>query len=500
MIQKYEKYKLQLIDNFLEHQPFSYTPQYVQGPYICYRYTMKSPLNQDESDLKTFYLFGEYHRDHTSDCIQSNIRNRFSPFTEYIKNLSKFSPSFFDLYLETGFIRKNKEGKYFIDNYDRTTKIWETLNEYDPTKDFLDTYDKHERNIIQDINIHTSSSTSTSLIRTFLNCLQPEKRDDPICKLMRIHNIDLRQPYGLTEMTDSFYFKVLSIILDQGERDFGSVLIRTNYNKIVCERYFNTTLLPLLINKLNWTSSFYILIKLLDVDEISFDRYMEILKTERVFCKQLYKRTYMKDMIIEFAREKFQQFIRENDLELAKIRSSVHNIFLKLITSCDMVQNDESENQPENKVEEGEECKSKIIDKNYVLKQSQERNDFADKQIHYFVFEEIISLFNLHTRILGLQIDIYCLSRIFKKYIPKEGTNPEMPDESRNVIIYTGSAHIANYVEFLNMYSRKNPECNLQQTFYNINPFEKGCVKIYNEPAIIRPSEAKIVHKRPRRR
>jgi hypothetical protein len=72
-------------------------------------------------------------------------------------------------------------------------------------------------------------------------------------------------------------------------------------------------------------------------------------------------------------------------------------------------------------------------------------------------------------------------------------TNPEMPDESRNIIIFTGSAHIENYVDFLNMYQYTDPRINLVKSFYNENPAKKGCVKIYDEPKI-------ITHKRPRKK
>lgn len=81
-----------LIDN-LAIDPLSYTPYYVQGPFFCYRYTMKSPLAlEGEGDLKSFYLFGEQHQDHTGHC---KYPGESLPITEYIKKIISVFTFFF---------------------------------------------------------------------------------------------------------------------------------------------------------------------------------------------------------------------------------------------------------------------------------------------------------------------------------------------------------------------------------------------------------------------
>ena len=467
-----------LIDN-LSINPLSYTPQYVQGPYFCFRCTMRSPLAlENEGDLKTFYFFGENHEDHSGHC--SRITRNYLPFTEYIQKLSEFSPSFFDLYLETEFINKNIEGKYLKSNnaYDKIIKAMTGPK----SKNFLKSYQLNELSDMQYGDQNKLPSGISLLQNSFLRCVQPETRTDSDCKLMRIHNIDIRSPFGLTEITDSFYFSVLCTIF--GISDLEDIFKRDKFSGF-----------RILFTLLNKTYSFYIIMKLMDDNnKLSFDKYMEILKTDRVFCKELYKRTYMKDMIIEFARFKFNQLIEKCNFILKDIgiHSSMDDVFVKLISGCDnIIENSDSDetdsgsdsDETKNDVSE-DDCQSKIIDENYILEQSKNRNNFGvkvplaelseDMDIReIFVVQFFLRLVNV------LRTDIYCLSRMFKKYNPKEGTNPEMPDESRNLIIYTGKVHSNNYIEFLKMYSEKEPRCNLVKTFYDENSLEQGCVKIY---------------------
>lgn len=453
-----------LIDN-LAIDPLSYTPYYVQGPFFCYRYTMKSPLAlEGEGDLKSFYLFGEQHQDHTGHC---KYPGESLPITEYIKKLSQFSPSFFDLFLETSFIGKNSEGKY-LESVTSFTKIYETLDQHDSNEDFLTRYKANERLIVEEGKKRDSSIT---LIKNnFLNCLQPETRDDPDCKLMRIHNLDIRSPFGITEITDSFYFDVLNKIIA-----WSHIL---NENKFQGFR--------IIFKVLNWTRAFYILIKLLNGNELSFDRYMEILKTDRLFCKQLYKRTYLKDMLIEFARVKFNDCVNQANSKLGKFKSSLPTLFVKIIKNCNSPADSATESKVANEDDVETECQSKIIDESYVLEQSRRRKEFGKKdffpRFENFNINEMFILSEFLEQLAVLQTDIYCLSRIFKKYIPKEGTNPEMPDESRNIIVYAGAEHTRNYIEFLNMYAEREPRCNLVKTFDFESISKKGCVRIYDTP------------------
>lgn len=453
-----------LIDNFYI-DPLSYTPKYVQGPYFCFRCTMKSPLALDrEDDLKTFYFFGEVHEDHNRHCL-----NMFLPFTEYIQKLSQFSPSFFDLYLETEFINKNSEGKYLKSNT-IFYKIIKTIRG-PKIQNFLKSY---KRNDLLNLGKEPLMDSDIVLVQnSFLNCVQPETRDSTECKLMRIHNIDIRAPSGLTEITDSFYLNVLTTIF--GISDLNEIL-----------REEKNAGFQVILKLLNWTYSFYILIKMLDSDnKLSFDNWMEILKTDRLFCKELYKRTYMKDMIIEFARVKFNELIEKSNfvLNYHRINSKIEDVFVKLISGCDNINIAVDESETKNDSENEFDCQSKIIEQNYVLKESKKRNNFGQKVPLKKLCEDsdIKEIFVIQDFLKNLDVlktDIYCLSRIFKKYNPKEGTNPEMPDESRNLIVYTGKNHTDNYIQFLQMYSEREPRCNLVETFYKENQRKRGCVQI----------------------
>ena len=72
---------------------------------------------------------------------------------------------------------------------------------------------------------------------------------------------------------------------------------------------------------------------------------------------------------------------------------------------------------------------------------------------------------------LSYTMDIYCLSRIFKKHKVEDAYQPQ---ESINVIVYSGNDHTQVYREFFQFIG-------IRETYSYINPLKKSCVEIIKE-------------------
>ena len=210
-----------LIDNL--YVPKTYLSQYIQGPISVYKFK----LDIQGVPKRSFYLFGEIHREtagHCSDLTQTSIT-----FPEYIKRLSESSSSFFDLYVETSMLRLSKPPR--VGDQPINLQHYDFLNG-DPIKAFSETIKSMIKS--PDLNFTpvfklarvayprtlTTSPTLDTIISEFSNCIQPSTRSvDEKCKILRIHTIDTRSSWMSEDINDILYYRVIFEILDMGRSE-----------------------------------------------------------------------------------------------------------------------------------------------------------------------------------------------------------------------------------------------------------------------------------------
>ena len=176
--------------------------QYIEGPYTFHKFKMEA----GGSPKKSFYIFGEFHRDSRLHCRGTN----YIEFYNYIKLLSIESPSFFDVYVEIPTVRA--EYTATLTKFAVQYAIQRTLQ--DPHASFIDEY-----NVGRTIawNRESSSYTLTMIREMFSNCIQPSFRGAPECNIMRIHNIDIRDTFETEELPADYSITILYYIFKEGK-------------------------------------------------------------------------------------------------------------------------------------------------------------------------------------------------------------------------------------------------------------------------------------------
>ena len=193
---------------------------------------------------KTFYLFGETHK--KKEQIKCNYDGEKMEFIDYILQLSRTTTSFIDIYIELGLFKKiNKQyteiiGDYALDSFmkkiikDSKIQLLEK-NFFELYKDFFNALlesesveselesesveselESVESESETDINPLSSSYTIDTFFDTLINCIQPSTRDADICKLFRIHSVDVRNSYNNINIGTTDYFFIIIKILNCG--------------------------------------------------------------------------------------------------------------------------------------------------------------------------------------------------------------------------------------------------------------------------------------------
>lgn len=409
---------LQRLVNNLQVPPVN--PQYIEGPHSFYRLSLLSN--------KTFYLFGESHidtRGHCHDLPQSMV------FHEYIKQLSKNTHSFIDLYLELPMLNPTKPvDKDNLSHYDvDITKtistdfaIVDTISDmYNYDIDFESTFQTK----IRQPRILRPGFIIESLFNNYIECIQPSSRHAENCQLMRIHNIDIRSNWSYNMPSHlQFYLTVL---------DF--VLLRKNRTPIEKTR---------LLKRIGPSIQKVLYILRKPGDEVANEIINNIFKTNPSIVKELDK-SYIWYKIHAFIRYKILEIFRtsfppDKDYETSeKRRIAYYSVILMFI------QNEEL----------------------YSL--NEEYNEILEKSIK--INNNVLDSLN------ALAMDMYALSRIFKPYKPKTIQGQNQPEMSMNIIVYAGGEHIETYREFLldDLYA--------EQLYDYQNPllvsYQGSCVQMY---------------------
>ena len=390
-----------LIDNL--EAPKDYMVDFIEGPISMTKLKLMNPR-------KSFYIFGEKHKNIQGDCNPNLPKAISVNFTEYIKRLSINSPSFFDVYIELPMLRLSKpENRNNPEHYDfRGTSTTITINKV-LTKMLAD----ETVNFEDEFNIEKYSGTESRLTSEILstfpmqfkNCIQPSTRNSTDCNLMRIHNIDIRSSMNSEEMDIDFYVHL-----------FDDILFLQNVN-------INNKIK--LLRRLDFKKIMKLLGTLICGGRITIKNMLTIAFTNTSIKKEIDKTSLeLKDKIIHFAREKYHGILTNNLFE------NIQTQILKLIA---------------------------------VLTNEKCDNDLTNM--------EVTILHRFFREINVIMVDIYCLSRIFKKHTKiYDYQSAFQPEESRNVIIYAGNTHSQNYVDFL------KTAIGATETYRIINP-EKSCIR-----------------------
>ena len=380
-----------LIDNLKIKNP-TYMVDYILGPF-CYFKLIRSDIG------KTFYLFGEIHREKTerSDCPYNGKKIQF---IEYIKRLSKETPSFIDIYFELGLIMKNESkylfsySEYVLEVLLRKLVLEIELNNQLPEISFFEKLVSFSDETKDSIT--SSSYTAREFKKIFTDCIQPSTRDADKCKLMRIHLIDTRRTYNNINIQMTDYFAIIFKLLNLNfEVKFCTILIIIKY-----------------------TGAIDFLKELIKNESFTFNNFLNIIQTNKNIKNEI-KRTYMKNEILNFIESEFNSkfsTITKNKI-VQNINKCIELINILLETNC------------------------YDLDKNIY-------NNYSKNIIKYLKY--------LNFELGMLMTDLYGLCRIFKYYSkskqyiePESKTNETQPIESTNVIYYGGANHTKRIRKFL---------------------------------------------------
>ena len=377
----------QLIDNLntLTNPNHPYNIKLIEGPTEIRKFELKE--NQ-----KTIYLFGEIHRYTVGHCKNPNA----VPFHHYLQLLAMDSPAFFDFYLETPMVKSKKNSsisslilfeKSIISMYNN------------PSISFLQAYKT------QDKSSPTTTGYMFKMIRNTLSrCFQPALWPDAEeCKLMRFHNVDLRNTWDIDNLEvtrsnlksygEDVGLQLLFLIFLHGLKKYNMIDVIRRVNK-ECPSVLNVLKRLIANNTIN---------------------ILDIFNVNKSFKKELdasYKKKEIERWLIKMADHKIINFKKKMFINIIKtLISSIEN------------------NTP-------------------------------------FVYPEMhsqLSIIFLNLNVLLL--DTYCLSRIFKLHnLKKKKPSGEFqPAESKNIIIYAGNIHSNNMAQFFysigfkDVYSYHNP-------------------------------------------
>lgn len=216
---------------------------YIEGPISVRVYQL---YTRRGTQYKTIYLFGEYHRDTQTHCIQTFDRrfhdnnptatpaqiqthaaNRPTSirFEEFLASLSRETPSFFDFFLETGFQEDSTQQLvYYGDYYNR---LFYTLAEF--SRSFvnmgialpLDLANINQVFQARGLPVQTS-------IADFVNHTQPT-------------NLDTNVPYGNNVGDNNLARQIIIATLNTGMPAIGSA----NYNNIILPAFLQYARMPI---------------------------------------------------------------------------------------------------------------------------------------------------------------------------------------------------------------------------------------------------------------
>jgi hypothetical protein len=373
--------------------PKTYNEQFIEGPYFL------AKMKQNET-RKTAYIFGEAHIG--EDLINGScLPNPSIQFQEYIFRLATNSPAFIDFYIEHHMV---KSDYVYSNDYIISVACGRLINSRPGTyTDIFKLFNSIKEEIIslQKNNPleETSSYIMDETLKKFFNCFSPLKRNDELCKIIRVHSIDMRQGIvdeNIKTVISIDIISVLSIVYTMLEKyidkKINSPTVISYHLKTIRNSFINDkrdSLLDLLVSQMK---------------EVKEGKGIRLLFHTKKIQKE-YRNSYEKNRIARFINYKIRniKFIREAGNQL------------------DILLNSENT----------------VIETTFL--------------------EEIKKLKLVIEDMHLLCMDYYALLRIFKEYKPREKPNVlDHPLKSTNIIIYAGQEHSANYYTFFHSIGFEN--------------------------------------------
>jgi hypothetical protein len=222
--------QVRLIDNLKSNR--SYDFEFIEGPVSINKFK----LEIRGKPKKSFYIFGEIHRDTRGQCGN----NESIEFAKYLKELARNTPAFLDIYVELPMVKSIIKGK------NRSSFL---LNQiiYEMTSNKKITFERaFEKNKNQSTTPQGVSYTFSQILNEFRDCIQPDiRKNNKECELLRIHNIDIRSTWDIDDVSmvkDNYVIDIIRRIFtpitkkteEASIREIILVLNRINdYNGII---------------------------------------------------------------------------------------------------------------------------------------------------------------------------------------------------------------------------------------------------------------------------
>ena len=442
-------------------KPKLYAVNYLEGPVSFKLFQFNN---------KTVYLFGEMHKNTQGQCWLDSkpfppvgsIRNSSPTDTlrlnQFIELLSYDTPSFFDFYIETGIddfytnstnilntswiftyifyllydytqiftetsFVDSSDGLHIISNMNRIANDFVNRNNLlslastgiIPDQELLDdiySYYMSNRNIYS----HATKFTNFEMFDTkskFIDCFRSDVRKNKAeCRLGRFHNVDARRILGTNKSDILEPLQLFAVIVGNNLMDpnlgngYGWFFLLRNSG---IEAFLQKILEPS-----TGTS-----------DENMFNHILDMYP----MVKKEWERSYYKQKIKDFFKNKIK------NIDISMLRGGSSNLDILANYSLTMFRD------------------SKATTTNSVVYINHMNNI-------------IISFF----RIANFIMDIYCLSRVFKKFKIKTDCQPV---ETNNIIIYAGDTHSRVYSEFIlslgniPVYQTNNPNYSCVELGFN---------------------------------
>lgn len=176
--------------------PHTYKVDYIEGPISLVKFKME----ERGKPKKSFYIFGEEHKDTRGSCKTSYIE-----FDEYLYRLSQESPAFFDVYIESPMVKTKRE--FLTPNAGIINSVMKLMYQNERVG-FKSTYDREKTKLFLG-----SYYMFNKLEQRFKTCSQPETRNVPECDIMRIHNIDIRITWDLNNFNPDLGLLLIEILI-----------------------------------------------------------------------------------------------------------------------------------------------------------------------------------------------------------------------------------------------------------------------------------------------
>jgi len=431
-------------------------PIFLNGPSVLYVFKSITTENQ----YKTFYLFGENHlllKETEDSCSQQFGQSVSSEHVNaFIKRQMADTSQFLDIYLEVGQFSYSK-------NYDLGTVLsdWLTwalrqlISDYQLNTEklvgflFSDLVRDHPPSLSS--MIYNLSSENYQLLHLFQKlrpCLNPTERfhNKEMCQFCRVHFIDIRQSFTLENIFDitqkvNVVREYLEIFLEN-TNVFQKINLTLDdflaYKPPTVSKF--TFSVGFLFNLL-WSFQIPELLDMMQADEASIVQLLKHIHDISPILTKEMKKTSLKDIIFEIVGKHLYKVLIVN--------KQSHAVWQNL-----------------------KELKGKMY--------SDELNDETRAEELFQTF--LLNCKNLYRILLQLGariMDCYCLARVFRQFLPKEGQPPpEQPEYPTTYMIYSGDNHTKMYALFIKELIERGILMLTEPVHASVSPKDTYCVQL----------------------